>query len=478
MLARGRMLIAMVMGSGKTPTTLAVIEDLLECGDAEAGLIVCLASLKYQWLDQIHNFTNHDGIVIDGTPKQRAKQYELARSRAYPYIILNYERVRDDFEVVSTLPLDFIVGDEITAIKSFTAKRSKALKKIDTKFMFGLTGKPVENKAEELYSIIVREYGGKAVDVKNVPTLRRTMAPAWVRLKREDIADQLPQIITDTLLVRMDTKTRKLYDQIAEDLIKTLQEAQQTFGTFDLFSYYGGEGGSEMMKAVGMVMARLTALRALCGSPDLLRRSAAKYDEDHPGKGSKYAAELLDAGALDAKLPSTKLDTLIDRLSEVHDGGEKAVVFTQWTEMLELIRQKLELRSYDYVTFHGKLSAKQKEVSRKRFTTTEVPFFLTSDAGGYGVDLPQASILINYDLPWSAGTADQRNARIDRMSSTHKQIYIEDMLVEGTIEEWVAEKVNTKRALGDAIVDGLGIDKMGRIKASSTALMKFLTGET
>jgi SNF2 family DNA or RNA helicase len=162
MCKRQKVLVAYDLGLGKTVLTIAAVEQLMDTGDIkEPGLVICLSSLKYQWANQIEKFTNgtSNALVIDGTPKKRATQYEHAsnwRNTKVDYIILNYEQVVNDWDYVKHLPRGFVVLDEATAIKSFRSKRSKFTKKLaDAPYKFALTGTPIENgKPEELYSIM------------------------------------------------------------------------------------------------------------------------------------------------------------------------------------------------------------------------------------------------------------------------------------------------------------------------------------
>jgi len=162
----------------------------------------------------------------------------------------------------------------------------------------------------------------------------------------------------------------------------------------------------------------------------------------------------------------------MERIDTVVESGEKVVVFSQYVQFIKLLSKKLK---HKHVVFHGGMNAKDKEVARMQFRNDpDTVVFVSSDSGWYGVDLPQASVLINYDLPWSAGAADQRNARIDRMSTEHEKIYIEDVIVTGSVEQWIADKVNNKREVGDAIMDGKGVDADGRVNASTESLTAFI----
>lgn len=500
MLREGRQLVAMTMGSGKTPTSLAVTEDLIECGDAKQGLIVCLASLKYQWQREIRKFTTSDALVIDGTPTQRAKQYEEGQQRGrYQYVITNYEQARDDWNSVSRLPRDFIIADEVTALASFKAKRAKKTKRLQAPYMYGLTGTPIENRVEELYGImqwvdpevlgnwalfdkafIVRNEYGSVVDVRNVPLLRESMEHSWFRVSAEQLKEFLPEAIPEHIPVRLDAGGRKLYMHITDDLTAALAEAKEELGPrFDLYGYYHGEDNAKAMKLKGKVMSRMTCLRMLCGSPQLLRVSAAKFaardPESQQRAGSEYAYELYEQGLLDKRMGEPKLAALIDKLMQTLDNGHKVVIFTGWTEMLKIIATSVEQKKVKTVQFHGGMNAKAKDRAKEQFQTDPATrLFLSSDAGGMGVDLPQAAALINYDKPWSGGKADQRDARVIRLSSEHASVAIVDMEVMGSIEEWLSEKLDVKFGVRDAVVDGKGISSKGRVTATGESLARFL----
>jgi SNF2 family DNA or RNA helicase len=497
MVARKKMLVAYDLGLGKTVLTIAALEEL---DIQEPGLVICLSSLKYQWAEQIRKFT--DGgtpLVIDGTPKQRAQQYEDALSGNYSHIIVNYEQVVNDWEQIRHLPTGFIVCDEATAIKSFRSKRSKYVKKLESGVRFALTGTPIENgKPEELYSImqfvdqkvlgrfdlfdktfIVRNHFGGVERYRNLPTLNKSLSTAAVRKRQtdEDVAPYLPDsIFAEPILVPFDTASIKLYNRIKNDLLNDLDEAVDAFGSaFDIFAHYGHQDSGSGYKGElkGKIMAKLTSLRMLCDHPELVKISGSLY-QPGLGKGSKYASELLGAGHLDGNFKTPKLNVLkeyaVNFLEESDEN--KLVIFTSYVKMVDLIKGALE---YPSETYTGQMNAKEKEDAKVRFQTNPAcRILISSDAGGYGVDLPQANLLINYDLPWNAGLAVQRNGRIRRASSTWKRIVIQDILMAGSIEERQHSLLQQKNAIANAVVDGEGIDDKGGVALNVGSLKAFL----
>ena len=533
MVDRHKVLVAYDLGLGKTVLTIAAIERLMDENKVkEPGLIICLSSLKYQWANQIEKFTDgtSKALVIDGTPKKREEQYAEAmdwRASGVDYIILNYEQIVNDWDAIKNLPRGFVVLDEATAIKSFRSKRSKAVKRLTSSpYRYALTGTPIENgKPEELFSImqfvdagvlgrfdifdsafIVRNNWGGVQRYRNLPTLHEKLQEACVRKtqKDEDVAPYLPDAIhKEPVRIVFDRKGVKLYDVIKEDLIKDLDEAQNLFGaSFNLISHYGYEkkrGGPED-EIRGRIMSKIGCLKMLCSHPDLLRASARKYnlvdktvlweDEDEDGTvamfsrmtptfgtkgGSAYASELVKSGLLDGINDSPKLEYLISYVKDFLDlnPANKVVIFATYVDMLDMIANGLgpdQCRKYS-----GKLDAKSKENNKIAFNTDPaVRVLISSDAGGYGVDLPAANLLVNYDLPWTSGGAVQRNGRIMRASSTWPSIVIQDLIIAGSIEERQYEALQQKNALASAVVDGEGIDEQGGIPMNVGSLKEFL----
>jgi SNF2 family DNA or RNA helicase len=218
-------------------------------------------------------------------------------------------------------------------------------------------------------------------------------------------------------------------------------------------------------------MSKITALRMLCDHPDLLNKSALLF-EKQIGTGSAYVYSLKDRGLLEGITKSSKLQELksyvLDHLDT--DPEAKVVVFTSWVGMLDLIQKEIGGTLYT-----GDMNAKEKEASKEKFLTDpECRVFISSDAGGYGVDLPIANLLINYDLPWSAGLSIQRNGRIKRASSRWPSIIIQDIIVLNSIEERQHEMLQQKNAVADAVMDGEGINSKGGIDLTVGSLIGFL----
>lgn len=502
MVEEQRILVAYEMGLGKTPMTIAAIEELRSQGKmTKTVLVLCLASLKYQWQKEITKFSDSSSVVIDGTKAQRSKQY--AQVINHDYVIMNYEQVVNDWEMVKAFELDAIIADEATAIKGFRAKRAKKVKELakTVRVKYALTGTPIENgKPEEIYSImqfvdssilgrfdifdktfIVRNQWGGVDRYRNLPVLQKTLAAQTVRKsqKDEDVKPYLPEAIyREPSLVPLDRAGQKVYNYIVSDLVLLLYEAKEHFGSsFSVASHYGQFSTDDPMNDLrGQIMSRITALRMLCSSPVVLQNSATSFDMKLGG--SAYANSLGDM--VYSIKNSPKLDATISYLKD-HleiDPAYKVVVFASYLDSVKLIIDRLTESGYKAVRYTGQMNAKEKENAKVLFqTTVDTRILVSSDAGGYGVDLPQANLLLNYDQPWSAGLAVQRNGRINRTSSSWQSITIQDILIKDSIEQRQYDTLRQKTSVADAILDGEGINSKGGVDLTVGSLINFLTAK-
>ena len=502
MVDRKQMLVAYEMGLGKTCMTIAAIEKLKEDGTiTKPILVIALSSLKYQWEKEINQLSDSGTCVIDGAKSVRTIRWmrDMEWEDHTDYVICNYETVVADWDLIKDYEWGAVICDEATAIKGFRSKRSKAVKKLSANvpIRFALTGTPIENgRPEELYSImqfvdpkllgrfdlfdqtfIVRNHFGGVQRYRNLPIFHEKMKTASVRKVQTDpdVSPYLPDTIhLDPIKLSLDKKTSILYNFIADELSQELYEAQQLLGAnFSLMAHYGHDSkpGSQADMLRGSIMSKITALRMLCDHPGLLLESAAKFEKQE-GNGSAYVYGLKDRDLFADINKQPKLDILknyvLDHLET--DPEAKVVIFTSYIGMLPKIKDVVGGTLYT-----GNMNSKEKEVSKIKFLTDpECRVFISSDAGGYGVDLPVANLLVNYDLPWSAGLAVQRNGRIKRASSRWPSIIIQDLVVANSIEERQHEMLQQKNAVADAVMDGTGINSKGGIDLTVGSLIGFL----
>lgn len=523
MVERGSLLLSYDQGTGKTVCAIAAVEELMGEGEVTTTLIVVLSSLKLQWAEAIANFTDtrkrwhkvkdqyvrvpavDQCVIIDGGPEKRAELYQQIEETQPEYVIASYDTVIDDWKAIKGINVQCIILDECTQIKSFRAERSKKIKRLWAPYRFGLTGTPIDNgKLEEAYSImqwvdpdvfgrwdlfektyIDRTPYGAVRAYKQLDLFFETLSSAMSRKTVEDpdVAPYMPQVEFTERKVRLDFSTRRAYKRIANDLARELALASTQMRSFDLFAYYSG-GKADDKSAQGKIMARMLAAQMLLNHPDLLRKSAQDWEDSEKLRqegvekatwpGSKYAYQVVSGGLLDMVNSAPKLDAICAEVREILDEApdHKLIVFCFFRDMGEILARALP--EYGSVAFHGQLSVQAKAAAKQKFASDPATrLFLASDAGGYGLDLPQASHLVNVDLAMSSGAQDQRNSRHRRTSSEWGTIHVIDFIVEGTLEERKVAQLAHKRRVARAALDGKGAVR-GEIGSDVESLTRHL----
>jgi hypothetical protein len=475
-----------------------VVEQLFKENKVIAGAVFVQNSTKFQWKREIEYWSSASVTVIDGDRKKRAAQYRKAHKTRYT--ILNYEALIHDWDLIQEyLPIDFIIADEVTNIKSFKAKKSRHMKALGkhTDYRFGMSGQPVENRPEELFSImefvdpevlgpffkfdrtfITRDNWGRPKFYKNLDTLNKKMSESMFRRNRDDISEFLPKLLTMETPIPLDDWSQNLYNYIKDDLLDVIDTALAAgMGGFDLLSTYGRAEDPASNQFKGMIMSRVTAMRLLCDHPALLLKSAEDFDDDSVAGGSLFASELKDSNKLD-KLPTTsnKLKCLLEITEEILSESpfNKVVIFSGFKAMLGIISYELKKMKYGHTLISGDVPSAVRDERIVKFNSDySCRVFLSSDAGAYGVNLDSGTHLISYDLPWSAGSFAQRVARIDRTSSKHGSIVINSMFSRHTIEERQYDMLLQKRKISEAFIDGQ-FDAKGQLMLDLSSLKEFL----
>src|SRR6185437_2412476 len=399
-LERKNLLVAYEMGLGKTVIAIAAAERLLDSGAIKLCLVVCPASLKYQWAERIKQFSDSIPLVIDGTPKKRQEQYDSLSTDSASYIIMGYDNVINDHEQVARIKPGMTVLDEATAIKTFRAKRTKRIKKLlRSPYRLALTGTPIENRPDEIFSImqwvdetvlgrydlfdrayITRNRYGWPVSYKNLPVLKQRLGPALCRKSRlsPEVYPYLPEVDEDEWYISIDDDTLGLYKTIASDIVDELTKLERA-GSFDLDKYYSGYDESTPS---GKVMGMYMCIQMLMDHPDLIIYSAQLFELGEEDKGSGYAYNLWQSGNIDSVTNCPKLDVLMEKLDDLLAfSGNKIIVFSEYRNMLDIIGSRLNC---GYVKFHGGMDAKAKNQAYTVFRDDpECRVFLSSNAGAY-----------------------------------------------------------------------------------------------
>lgn len=498
---RGRALLALDLGTGKTVVSLHAIEALRDKGEVDCALLIMSSSLTVQWANRIKEFTDQECVVIDGsmTPAKRKKAYQEALQERPSYVVMGLRQVVSDAWFVEALKPELGLVDEVTSIKNFRPQQTKTIKNsVRTPYRIGLTAEPIENgKAEEVFSIMEwiddsvfgnwrsfeadyidrNQYTNIITGYRNVDKLHARLMTACVNKRRDDpeVAEFMPTVEEYNVHVDMDPRTKELYDYIARDLLAELRMAGPSI-SLDLSRYYEGGDASEGDSSTGRITSRLLALHLLLDDPQLLRASAEAYDDPDSDHGSKYASQLrADGRLLPEGTHGAKLDACVEIVEEymAEDERHKVIVFCRFKGILPMLAERLD--KYGPVLFHGGMNGKERAEAIAQFgEDPDTRLFLSSDAGGYGVDLFMASHLINYDRPLSSGALKQRNGRHVRASSTFRNVFIDNLIVADSVEEYQGSKLDFKNKVAGAIVGGRMSVPGGKLESTARSLTKFL----
>jgi len=450
--ARGRALLADDMGLGKTLQAICAASWLVDNAGIRKVLVVCPASLKHQWAREVEKFTSHSVQIIQGAAENRFVQY---RADAL-FFIVNYELTVRDLSVISeTLKPDLVILDEAQRIKNWRTKIASTIKLIPSRYMFVLSGTPLENRLEDLYSLLqvvdarvlgplwlcllefhVTDERGKVIGYRNLSELRRRIASVMLRRNRSLVSDQLPDRTEVRLDIPLDNIQRELHDSA--------------------------------MSAAGQ-LAQIAR-----------RRPLTPGEQNRLMSALQQARMACDAAGLVDKVTqgSPKLDELARLLEELClQSNRKAVIFSQWALMTALVESLVRAMGLGCVRLHGGIpSHKRGELMDKFQHDDAVQIFISTDAGGVGLNLQSATVLINLDMPWNPAVLDQRIARIHRLGQKQNvQIFL--LLAEDSYEQQVAKLVKGKRDLFDNVISPeASEDVVGVSKKMLQTLIDDLTG--
>ncbi len=428
----GRCLIGDEMGLGKTIQALAAAEIMGQEFGVEKVLIVCPTSLKHQWQREIEKFTRRDATVVEGLRPQRMACYEEDTF----FKIVNYDIVYRDLDFLAKLSPDLVILDEAQRIKNWETRTARSVKQIDTPYAIVLTGTPLENRLEELVSIVQfvdrhrlgptyrfldehqerEEETGRVIGYKNLDQIGETLKPVLIRRQKKDVLDELPERLEKNLFVPMTPPQQQMHEEHAEMVAKIVHRWRK-FGFL--------RESDQRMLMVGLQMMRMS-----CNSTFLV-----DHETDF----------------------STKPDELHTILQEVLESeNNKVVIFSQWTRTHELITRRMNSNSHDWghVFFHGGVPSRKRKTLIEQFR--EDPgcrLFLSTDAGGVGLNLQHANVVINMDLPWNPAVLEQRIGRVHRLGQT-RPVQVINFIAEGTIEQGMLSTLAFKKSLFAGILDG------------------------
>ncbi|WP_159084125.1 DEAD/DEAH box helicase [Saccharobesus litoralis] len=438
--ANGRALLADDMGLGKTLQSIAAAQWLINSANVDKIVIICPTSLKQQWAREIEKFTGHRCQIIQGGADKRQAQYQQSAT----FYILNYELLLRDLNVLNeNLAPDLLILDEAQRIKNWRTKVATATKLINSRYAFVLSGTPLENKLEELYSLMqvvdpkiigplwryysdyhVLDDKGKVQGYRNLSELRKVVNPHMLRRDRSIVSDQLP----DRTVLRIDTPMTSKQRELHDSGLSTA-------------SYLADIANKRPLTPSehNRMMAALQQARMACNAAGLV-------DKETQG--------------------APKLNELKRLITEqCIELGEKMVVFSQWKGMTTMVESMLQQMKVGFVHLHGGVpSNKRGDLMQKFSQESQIKVFISTDAGGSGLNLQSATMLVNLDVPWNPAVLEQRNARIHRLGQ-RKKVSIILMVAENAYEQRVLQLTQKKQDLFDNVVnpeaeqDVVGISK-------------------
>ena len=412
------------MGLGKTVQAIAVLYDTAMKEPGQTSLIVCPASLVYNWECEIRRFAPSLKVLTAvGTAGEREEK--LRHLKEYDVAITSYDLLKRDLEQYREMVFRFQILDEAQYIKNPLTQAARAAKAVRSQTRYALTGTPVENRLSELWSIFDwlmpgflgsyarfrKRYELPAVrdgNAEAMEDLQRLTRPFLLRRLKTDVLKDLPEKLETTVYSRMDGEQKKLYTASAWKLQEELKE------------------GGRME-----ILAALTRLRQLCCDPRLL------YEGYRGG--------------------SAKLETCMELVQSGVEAGHRILLFSQFTSMLDLLKRRLEREKIACFLLTGETSKEERLRLVRAFQKGQAPVFLISlKAGGTGLNLTEADMVIHYDPWWNAAAQEQATDRAYRIGQT-RQVSVFKLITRGTIEENIVKLQQSKQALALQAAAGAGV---------------------
>ena len=408
------------MGLGKTAQIIALLQTTREAG--RTSLVVAPTSLTYNWLSEFRKFAPDLSVtVLTGNGTQRAGLIRHFTTHGdMDVVITSYPLIRRDIALMKDYPFRFVILDEAQNIKNAGSVAAQAVKQLQADTRFALTGTPMENGVGELWSLFDFVLPGylpgyntflrKYQDGENAEDLLRRIHPFLIRRLKQDVLEELPDKMETTLTARMTPEQERIYRASLERLRPRIDQ---------LMDEKGGRGRIEVLSAI-------TELREICCHPSLVM-------SDYRGGSGKE-------------------ELLIELLPEMIRDGRRVLLFSQFTSMLKLLKRRLEENGFTTLYLDGDTPAGDRLNLTERFNQGEGEIFLISlKAGGYGLNLTGADMVILYDPWWNPATEEQATDRAHRIGQ-EKKVQVVRLITGETIEEQVVELGNRKKALFERLI--------------------------
>ena len=412
-------------GVGKTLQVIALAEHT----KAEKILVFCPAVLKHQWANELKIFVPHrTSVVIEGTKKERAELWK----KDVHYYLVNYELLLRDFADMNIREWCYIFADEATKISNARAKQSRMIKKLRAKRRIAMTGTPISNKAQDCWNLVdwtnpgvlgnywgfiqrycLKNQWGGIYAYTNMEELRDKLQKWMIRRTKEEVLPDLPEKITTDVPFVLSEEEAVLQKKIKQEI---LHEIQAT----DINKL-------ETPMTIQYTLTKFTRLRQLADSLELL------------GENKK----------------SSKLEVLQELLLENIEDGRKVLIFSEFAQMCKILKR--ELVEYNPVMIVGETPNEQRQGLLDKFNTDSAcRICVMSSAGTYGLNITSASVIINYDLPFSLAKLEQRIGRAHRYGQKNK-VHVFNLLGKKTADEAIQKIIHAKRELSGQLLGDLPV---------------------
>lgn len=426
-------IIADEMGLGKTIQAIGAAIFKKQVFGFSKTLVICPASLKAQWKSEIEKFTNEKAALVEGFPEERFGVYK--KSDAY-FLIINYETVLRDMIELNKYGFDLVILDEAQRIKNFETITANAIKSLKRNHSLVITGTPIENKLVDIYSIagftapellsplwefsyqhcfFDKGNGNKITGYHHLQELKEKLKPVLIRREKKDVIKQLNNITMVDVAVNMHPIQADYHAAAAKAIASILHKKFKT--PYDM----------------QMLTMHLQSMRMACDSSFLVDK-----ETHHSPKMSE-------------------LEEIILQKLDLPNNQRKIIIFSEWTTMNQIIGRMLAKNGIGFTELNGKIPVKNRKKIISEFEKNpDCQVFLSTEAGGAGLNLQVADTVINFELPWNPAKKNQRIGRIDRLGQKHKNLTVINLITRHSIEMKIASGLVVKQNLFDSVLNADG----------------------
>jgi SNF2 family DNA or RNA helicase len=424
-------IIADEMGLGKTIQAIGTAIMKKRIFDFRKTLVVCPASLKEQWKKEIEKFSDEKALVIEGYPDEREKQYQ---AKDYFFFIVNYETILRDQVALNKAGFDFVILDEAQRIKNFETKTASSIRRLQFKHVLVITGTPIENRLIDIFSVVSAinpyffgplwefsyqhclfdpEKHNKINGYYDLQKLNKRLEPILIRREKRKVIDQLPNVQQINVPVNLSPLQADYHASYTRGIATIIRKKFLT--PYDLQK----------------LQLLLASMRMVCDSTYLIDEET---NESPKLEELKYI--------------------LLEKL-DVANSDRKIIIFSEWVKVHKLIGHILRENNIGFAELNGSVPVKLRgELIKKFETNPHCKIFLSTEAGGSGLNLQFADTLINFELPWNPAKKNQRIGRIDRLGQKSNKLTIFNFITRNSIEQQIASGLLVKQNLFDGVLDG------------------------